>query len=233
MENYESKIEQNLGSLFENQKFMDFWKEQGQKLGYPFFVYDNGECGKNFVADNPQHQACLKIYRPCATEADASVYCDLTEMLQNKEVVLQEIRTLIIERKELSEQQECMLTFCGLLTDVRAYLSYAKHLTMSAFKILVERDSFQLLEACLYSGLTLGQEIYLVRNGSRYLLSHYVEDYKLKPQIEIELVNRYDFELLSFYIKNGNFCKETGDYMRKLAETNEQVRLWLNKVCIY
>ena len=233
MKNYEAKIEQNLSSLFGDKKFVDFCKEQGQKLGYPFFVYDNGECGKNFVADNPQVKTCLKVYRLCSMEDEAGNCCDLTEALRNKEEALQEIRTLILSQKKLSEKQECILVLCGSLMDVRVYLCYVKQLTMSAFQILVKRDSFPLLEMCIYGGLTVEQDIYLVQHGSRYLLSHYVKDYNLKPQVEIELVNRYDFELWDFYTENGDFCPSTYDYLRKLAEKDEQVRSWLRGMCVY
>ena len=104
---------------------------------------------------------------------------------------------------------------------------------MSAFQILVKRDCFPLLEMCIYGGLTVEQDIYLVQHGSRYLLSHYVKDYNLKPQVEIELVNRYDFELWDFYTENGDFYPSTYDYMRKLAEKNEQVRSWLRGMYVY
>lgn len=233
MKNYEAKSVHNFSALLEQGKLKDFLLEQGQKLGYPFFVYDNGECGKNFVADNPEVKTCLKVYRLCSGEDEVGNCCDLMEALQNKEEALQEIRTLILSQKQLSEKQECLLVLCGSLKDVRLYLSYAKQLTMSAFQILVKRDCFPLLEMCIYGGLTVEQDIYLVQHGSRYLLSHYVKDYNLKPQVEIELVNRYDFELWDFYTENGDFYPSTYDYMRKLAEKNEQVRSWLRGVYVY
>ncbi len=233
MENYESKIEQNLSSLFGDKKVMEFLSEQGQKLGYPFFVYDNGECGKNFVADNQQNLACLKIYRSCFAGGDAGLYGELSESLQDKEKVWQEVRTLISSKKELSEKQECVLALCGSWKEMRLYLKYAKYFKMSAFKIIVERDSFQLLETCLFWGITDEQDIYLVRNGSKYLLSHYVKDYKLRLQAEIELVNRHDLELWGFYTKNGDFSSGAYTYMRKLAENDEEIALWLKGVYIY
>ena len=233
MKNYEAKSVHNFSALLEQGKLKDFLLVQGQKLGYPFFVYANGECGKNFVADNPEVKTCLKVYRLCSGEDEAGNCCDLAEALQNKEEALQEIRSLILSQKQLSEKQECLLVLCGSLKDVRLYLSYAKQLTMSAFQILVKRDCFPLLEMCIYGGLTVEQDIYLVQHGSRYLLSHYVKDYNLKPQVEIELVNRYDFELWDFYTENGDFYPSTYDYMRKLAEKDEQVRSWLRGVYVY
>ena len=227
MKNYEADVSVLTG------QFLNYLNVCGQKLGYPFFVYANGECGKNFVADNPEVKTCLKVYRLCSGEDEAGNCCDLTEALQNKEEALQEIRTLILSQKQLSEKQECLLVLCGSLKDVRLYLGYAKQLQMSAFQIIVERDCYRLLEMCAFGDLSVTHEVYLVQNGSRYLLSNYLRDYALSAEAELELVKRKDFELWNFYTQSGDFKPETYAYLRKVAEQDEKIALWLKGGDVY
>lgn len=229
MKNYEAKSVHNFSALLEQGKLKDFLLEQGQKLGYPFFVYANGECGKNLMTDDAQSEAYLKEYRLNHLQNAGDEKQRL--FLDNK--TLQEVRAEISSHRKLSEEGECILALYGAAKDLLGYLGYAKQLQMSSFQIIVERDCYRLLEMCAFGDLSVTHEVYLVQNGSRYLLSNYLRDYALSAEAELELVKRKDFELWNFYTQSGDFKPETYAYLRKVAEQDEKIALWLKGGDVY
>lgn len=57
MGNYEADVSVLTG------QFLNYLNVCGQKLGYPFMLYSNGECGKKLVSSDGKHNAVAKVLK--------------------------------------------------------------------------------------------------------------------------------------------------------------------------
>ena len=55
MGNYEADVSVLTG------QFLNYLNVCGQKLGYPFMLYSNGECGKKLVSSDGKHNAVAAL----------------------------------------------------------------------------------------------------------------------------------------------------------------------------
>ncbi len=70
MENYDANVSVATG------QFLNYLNVCGRKLGYPFLLYSNGECGKKLVSSDSKHNAVAKVFMSCG----------VTEMLQTSAI---------------------------------------------------------------------------------------------------------------------------------------------------
>ena len=62
MGNYEADVSVLTG------QFLNYLNVCGQKLGYPFMLYSNGECGKKLVSADRKHNAVAKVLKSSCTD---------------------------------------------------------------------------------------------------------------------------------------------------------------------
>lgn len=87
MGNYEADVSVLTG------QFLNYLNVCGQKLGYPFLLYSNGECGKKLVSSDGKHNAVAKVLKSsCADDSSLSSFGvvseDKTDGMQNCEAFL-------------------------------------------------------------------------------------------------------------------------------------------------
>lgn len=87
MGNYEADVSVLTG------QFLNYLNVCGQKLGYPFMLYSNGECGKKLVSSDGKHNAVAKVLKSsCADDSSLSSFGvvseDKTDGMQNCEAFL-------------------------------------------------------------------------------------------------------------------------------------------------
>lgn len=87
MGNYEADVSVLTG------QFLNYLNVCGQKLGYPFMLYSNGECGKKLVSSDGKHNAVAKVLKSsCADDSSllssGVVSEDKTDGMQNCEAFL-------------------------------------------------------------------------------------------------------------------------------------------------
>lgn len=87
MGNYEADVSVLTG------QFLNYLNVCGQKLGYPFMLYSNGECGKKLVSSDGKHNAVAKVLKSfCADDSSLSSFGvvseDTTSGMQNCEAFL-------------------------------------------------------------------------------------------------------------------------------------------------
>lgn len=87
MGNYEADVSVLTG------QFLNYLNVYGQKLGYPFMLYSNGECGKKLVSSDGKHNAVAKVLKSsCADDSSLSSFGvvseDKTDGMQDCEAFL-------------------------------------------------------------------------------------------------------------------------------------------------
>ena len=87
MGNYEADVSVLTG------QFLNYLNVCGQKLGYPFMLYSNGECGKKLVSSDGKHNAVAKVLKSsCADDSSLSSFGvvseDKTDGMQDCEAFL-------------------------------------------------------------------------------------------------------------------------------------------------
>lgn len=87
MGNYEADVSVLTG------QFLNYLNVCGQKLGYPFMLYSNGECGKKLVSSDGKHNAVAKVLKSsCADNSSLSSFGvvseDKTDGMQDCEAFL-------------------------------------------------------------------------------------------------------------------------------------------------
>lgn len=87
MGNYETDVSVLTG------RFFDYLNECGNKLGYPFVIFANGECGKGLVSSDGKYNAVAKVLKSfCADDSSLSssgvVSEDKTDGMQDCEAFL-------------------------------------------------------------------------------------------------------------------------------------------------
>ena len=87
MGNYEADVSVLTG------QFLNYLNVCGQKLGYPFMLYSNGECGKKLVSSDGKHNAVAKeLKSSCADDSSISSFGvvseDKTDGMQDCEAFL-------------------------------------------------------------------------------------------------------------------------------------------------
>ena len=87
MGNYEADVSVLTG------QFLNCLNVCGQKLGYPFMLYSNGECGKKLVSSDGKHNAVAKVLKSsCADDSSLSSFGvvseDKTDGMQDCEAFL-------------------------------------------------------------------------------------------------------------------------------------------------
>ncbi len=87
MGNYEADVSVLTG------QFLNYLNVCGQKLGYPFLLYSNGECGKKLVSSDGKHNAVAKVLKSsCADDSSLSSFGvvseDKTDGMQDCEAFL-------------------------------------------------------------------------------------------------------------------------------------------------
>lgn len=74
MGNYEADVSVLTG------QFLNYLNVYGQKLGYPFMLYSNGECGKKLVSSDGKHNAVAKVLKSsCADDSSLSSFGVVSE----------------------------------------------------------------------------------------------------------------------------------------------------------
>lgn len=74
MGNYEADVSVLTG------QFLNYLNVCGQKLGYPFMLYSNGECGKKLVSSDGKHNAVAKVFQSsCADDSSLSSFGVVSE----------------------------------------------------------------------------------------------------------------------------------------------------------
>ena len=87
MGNYEADVSVLTG------QFLNYLNVCGQKLGYPFLLYSNGECGKKLVSSDGKYNAVAKVLKSsCADDSSLSSFGvvseDKTDGMQDCEAFL-------------------------------------------------------------------------------------------------------------------------------------------------
>ena len=219
MGNYEADVSVLTG------QFLNYLNVCGQKLGYPFMLYSNGECGKKLVSSDGKHNAVAKVLHPF--QLDCGIEMPLNSELpfgmafdiptDEDERKLCDIYNRILRKETLSEQQECLLCRFGTGDAISQY-DYAGELCLSAFTELVKRDDFLLFNTAYLCNISLRgfwteyqenslyeiKEVYLARNASKDFVFNYLRTgsrMSFTPKFKEEVQKRTDLhsDEVNFY----------------------------------
>ncbi len=240
MGNYEKQIA-DLCHKMMTEQFLDYLNQCGCELGYPFVMYSDGECGKGLVSSDGKHNAVLKVLGSFKDNAKVDgikkqrIKENSVSLSSVDEQRLKNILSIIQEGKHklLSADDECFLILKGTFRLFILYLNEVCALSFSAFKIIIDED--KLVYFAAYIGMVTelrDDEVdYILDKASKEIMMiMFVSSSFLgfSEEQEKKLVDSHRLDLLTVYDGAYVFEKKTWSYLRNLAQTDPELKKWLD-----